>query len=82
LGFETDPSQELDHTFQVEHDRSEEGLHSKAQSTQVTTATETVPLFGFTELTLHLVAFLQALLVLGSTYIVPINPLFLKVYGR
>ena len=65
LCFETDPSQELDHVFLVENDRSEESLHSRVDSSQVTTETETISLSGFTELSLHLAAFLQALLVLG-----------------
>jgi hypothetical protein len=30
LGFETNSGQELDHPFQVEHDRSKESLYSKA----------------------------------------------------
>jgi hypothetical protein len=30
LGFETNAGQELDHAFQVEHDRSKESLYSKA----------------------------------------------------
>ena len=30
LGFETNAGQELDHPFQVEHDRSKESLYSKA----------------------------------------------------
>jgi len=66
LCYETDPSQELDHVFLVEYDRSEESLHSKAHSSQVTTATETIPLFGFPELSLHLAAVFQALLVFGG----------------
>jgi len=30
LGFESNSGQELDHPFQVEHDRSKESLYSKA----------------------------------------------------
>ena len=30
LGFESNSGQELDHAFQVEHDRSQESLYSKA----------------------------------------------------
>jgi len=62
--FEAYIGQYFNHPLEIEHDRIQVSLDTKPQQTHITTASESMHLFGFTEFALNLVAFLFGLLIL------------------
>ena len=62
--FEAYIGQYFDHPLEIEHDCRHVCLYTEPQQTHIMAANESMPLFGFAEFALNLVAFLFGLLIL------------------